>query len=48
MDFAAFEIQQTVLGVPLKGSGPIDMYFSPGANGRGGKGNTTITSELDN
>ncbi|OHF04085.1 hypothetical protein CORC01_00424 [Colletotrichum orchidophilum] len=42
------DIQQTVLGIPLKGSGLIDMYFNPGANGRGGKGNTTIVSELDN
>lgn len=42
-----FEIEQTVLGIPLKGSGLIDMYFSPAANGRGGKGNTTIISELN-
>ncbi|KAL0932133.1 uncharacterized protein CTRU02_213086 [Colletotrichum truncatum] len=42
-----FEIQQAVLGTPLKGSGPLTMYFNPNSNGRGGIGNTTITSELD-
>ncbi|KAK1674044.1 hypothetical protein BDP55DRAFT_668897 [Colletotrichum godetiae] len=42
-----FEIKQTVLDIPLKGFGPIDMYFNPGANGRGGKGNATIVSKLD-
>ncbi|KAF6803484.1 hypothetical protein CMUS01_15078 [Colletotrichum musicola] len=40
-------IQQTVLGVPLKGSGQIDVYFDVNSNGRGGLGNTTIVSELD-
>lgn len=40
-------IQQTVLGVPLKGSGEIDVYFDVNSNGRGGLGNTTIVSELD-
>ncbi|KAF9872558.1 hypothetical protein CkaCkLH20_10055 [Colletotrichum karsti] len=40
-----FEIFQTVDGVPLKGSGPINIYFAPAANGRGGEGNTTIVSQ---
>ncbi|TEA21541.1 hypothetical protein C8034_v005713 [Colletotrichum sidae] len=40
-----FDIQQTILGKKLKGSGPITMYFNPNSNGRGGIGNTTIISE---
>ncbi|KAF9872491.1 hypothetical protein CkaCkLH20_09988 [Colletotrichum karsti] len=42
-----FEIQQEVLGVPLKGSGPIEIFFNKNGNGRSAFGNATIVSELD-
>ncbi|CAI0641054.1 unnamed protein product [Colletotrichum noveboracense] len=44
----AFEIQQEVLGVPLKGSGPIEIFFNTNGNGRSAFGNATIPSQLDN